>query len=70
MKGTAMTEAEQLKIATRALAQIASMVDPADMEEDGDGFTEWGCDVNDAVFMAYENCITLAQMALGQINAK
>ena len=50
-----------------ALVQIASMTDPDDMETDDDGLTEWGCEINDAVHMSYENAITVAQMALGNI---
>lgn len=47
-----------------ALREIASMVEPDDMEEDEDGFTEWGCPAEDAIPMAYENAIWSARAAL------
>jgi len=50
-----------------ALVRIASYSDPDDMEEDEDGFTEWGCGRDDAIVMAYENVITEAQLALGKL---
>lgn len=51
----------------RALVVIASMADPDDIEEDDDGFTEWGCSKDEAIPMAYENAITTAQVALAQL---
>lgn len=44
------------------------MVEPEDMEEDDDGFTEWGCPADEAIPMAYENCITIAQYTLGRLS--
>lgn len=53
-----------------AVKSIAAMSDPDDMDEDEDGFTEWGCEKHDAVAMAYENCITIAQLALGDVTSQ
>ena len=52
------------------LEQIASMVDPDDIEEDDDGFTEWGCSRDEAIPMAYENAIFAAQRALAQLSTQ
>lgn len=51
-----------------ALEQIAGMVDPDDIEEDEDGFTEWGCSKDEAIPMAYENAIGIAQSALNRLS--
>lgn len=50
-----------------ALVRIASYSDPDEIEEDDEGFTEWGCGRDDAIEMAYENVITEAQLALGKL---
>lgn len=63
-----MTQEEQIKVMKNALAQIASMVDPEEMDTDSEGHTEWGCERDEAIEMAYENCITIAQLALGKIS--
>ena len=47
-----------------SLTQISEMVEPSEMEEDEDGFTEWGCPADEAFPMAYENAIWTAQSAL------
>jgi len=62
-----MTLESQNKIMKVALLQIAAMTDPDHMETDDDGITEWGCEINDAVHMSYENAITIAQLALGRL---
>jgi len=63
-----VTEKEQNEIMKAALVQIASMTDPDDMELNEHGLTEWGCEISDAVEMAYDNCITIAQLALGKVS--
>lgn len=63
-----MTLEEQNTALKAALAQIAAMTDPDEMEEDEDGFTEWGCERGDAIVLAYENCITIAQLTLGKVS--
>lgn len=65
-----MTLEEQNDRMKAALSQIAAMSDPDDIKEDEDGFTEWGCDRQDAINMAYENCITIAQLALGDVSTR
>lgn len=60
-------ERREHAIMKAALAEIASMVDPDEIEEDEDGFTEWGCSKDDAIPMAYENAICIAQNALNKL---
>ena len=59
---------QQNAIMKAALLKIATMQDPDDIEVDELGFTEWGCEKSDAILMAYENTITIAQLALGETN--
>lgn len=60
-------ERREHAIMKAALQEIASMVDPDEIEEDEDGFTEWGCSRDEAIPMAYENAIWTAQAALKKL---
>lgn len=65
-----MTPEQQNAVMKKALTTIAAMADPDDMTVDDNGLTEWGCEIGDAIEMAYHNCITLAQLALGDVTSK
>lgn len=52
-----------------ALEEIANYQMPDDdgMEEDDDGFTEWGVGREEAIEMAYENVIETAKFTLNKL---
>ncbi len=49
------------------LTQIAAYTLPDDMDVDDDYQTEWGCDREEAVEMAYENVVWAAQAVLEKL---
>lgn len=63
-KGGVAKEAVEIQRLKAALSQIAVMAEPDFMDTDEDGSTEWGCGKDEAVGMAYENCIEIARSAL------
>jgi hypothetical protein len=54
----------KISVMKSCLEDIASMVEPENMEVDDDGFTEWGCSKRESIEMAYENAISFAKFAL------
>ncbi len=50
-----------------ALRRIASYTPPDEIEEDAEGFTEWGTDLNSSIEMAFENVIYEAMGVLANV---